>query len=438
MTETLPHNLDAERAVLGGVIVNNELFLEIADALAPDDFFRVPHQHVYAAIRELALARTPIDEITLRARLAARGQLDDVGPAYLFGLTDGVPHSANVPYYAALVRDQADKRRLMAAARKILSDVQSEDRPARDLVNDAEREIFAIAERGARRDFIHAEDLVARNYQALGELIESKKGVTGVSTGFRDLDDITLGLQPGDLVIVAARPSMGKTALVLNMAFNVARTNLTVGLFSIEMSEQQLFMRLVSSVGGINGHRLQAGYLSQQEYSNLGHTFGEIGASGLCIDDSADLGVLDVMGKARRLKARKGLALIIIDYLQLMHLNPRAENRNLAIGEVSRGLKMVAKELQVPLVVLSQLSREVERRGDKRPLLSDLRDSGSLEQDADVVLFIHRPEVYKKGEDPGLAEIIVAKHRNGPIGMVKLFFDKASTRFDNWSNRSDS
>jgi replicative DNA helicase len=437
-TDTVtPHSLEAEMAVLGAILVHGERFLDVGDVLPSADFFRQPHSRIYTVMRELAAAGVTIDTVTVAERLKQQGRLDEIGGhAYLARLMDAPAYSSNIEAYVKIVKDHAAKRRLRAALQKSLADIDEHaDEDARTLIDSAERLIFTVSQQDTRGDFVPAPALVAEGMPRIAALAEHKRGVTGVPTGFIDFDEMTRGFQPASLVILAARPSMGKTAFALNAAHHAASHGRQVGLFSIEQCKDELFMRLVSSVGKIDGHRLQCGYLNDSDYGRLGEAFSEIGSSGLHVDDSPVLGILDVRGKARRLKARHGLDLLIVDYLQLMQTG-KAENRNLAIADISRSLKMVARELEIPVVVLSQLSRELEKRGDKRPMLSDLRDSGALEQDADLVVFVHRPEVYQETADnAGLAEIIIAKQRNGRTGTIKLRWSKGTTRFDNWSDR---
>ncbi len=433
-----PHSLEAERAVLGAVLVDGERFWDIADRLTIADFFREAHSRIYGAMHELAADGRAIDPLTVSERLKERKDLDEVGgPAYVLSLTDGVPHSTNIEHYAAIVRDRADKTRLIKAATKILNDARNSEESARELIDHAERAIFAVASHDVRGDFIEPAQLINAGNAALEALAENKQGTTGVPTGFRDFDEITRGLQPGSLVLIAARPSMGKSAFALNVALHAARHGYSVGLFSLEMSRQEIFMRLVAAEGGVDGHRMQSGLLASSDYAHIAFAIGHIGDSALYVDDSPMVGVLDVRGKARRLKARHGLGLIVLDYLQLIQLPKGAENRNIAMGEASRALKLAARELNVPVVALSQLSRETERRGgEKKPLMSDLRDSGALEQDADLIVFIHRPEVYDATpQNANLAELIIAKQRNGPTGLVRLTWDKQFTRFKDMEYR---
>lgn len=432
-----PHSLEAEKAVLGAILVNSDLFLDVADRLSSADFFRLEHGRIFTVMRQLAMAGTQIDYLTVQEQLKQQGHLESVGgPVYLVGLQDGMPRSTNIEAYAAIVKDRADRARLIAAARKILTETESASDEARVLVERAERIIFAVSQQETRGDFVTAPELVSEGLPHIERLLETKKGVTGIPTGFQDFDDMTRGLQPGTLVLVAARPSMGKSAFALNLAYHAASHGRVVGFSSLEMSKQELFMRLVASVGRIDGHRLQSGYVQQTDYGRLSDAYSRIADTSLHVDDSAAVGILDIRGKARRLKARHGLDLLVIDYLQLMQLD-KSENRNLAIADVSRALKLLAREMGIPVVALSQLSRETERRSDKRPMMSDLRDSGALEQDADVIVFIHRPEVYQETADnAGLAEIVIAKQRNGPTGTIQLRWSKESTRFDNWAYAS--
>jgi replicative DNA helicase len=434
-----PHDLDAERAVLGAVLVEPDLFLEIGDRLTAEDFFRDAHRRIFSAMQDLARERRTIDGLTLKDLLTRRGDLQEVGgPAYLFGLADGMPRSSNITAYAAIVAERAERRRLQSAVRKIAAEADDPAIDTRTVIDGAERTIFAVAEQRRGGDFTDAATWVAEGFSKLEQRVQAKRdGVRGVPTGFTELDEMTCGLQRSTLTLLAARPSMGKTSFATNLALHAAAAGHHVGFFSLEQDRDELLIRAVTCAGRIDGHRLQSGYLNQSEYARMSDALGQIAESCFHLDDSADVGLMQLHGKARRLKARAGLSLIVIDYLQLMRL-PRAENRNVAVGEVSRGLKLLARELHVPVVALSQLSRDTERRGgERRPMLSDLRDSGSLEQDADLVLFIHRPEVYDPTpENMGIAQVIIAKHRNGPTGTVRLRWSKESTRFDDLETRS--
>lgn len=437
MSDVMPHSLEAERALLGGLLIQPERIFEIGDLIRPEDFYRQGHGELFAAMVECAEQGIAIDFITLRERLKAIGKLDSVGgPAYIAGLSDGVPRSVNLAGYAEILRAHTQRRRLILAAQKMAALSRDLEQEPRALIDQAEQLVLQVAAAHDAGDFLDAQQLVSECFPKLQQLAEDKAGVTGVPTGFTDLDDLTRGLQPSHLVILAARPSMGKTAFALQVAHHAATTGHTVGFFSLEMSREELFMRLVASVARIDGHRLQSGYLHQTDYGRMSVAIEQIAASNLHIDDTPVVTLMDIRSKARRLKAQKGLSLLLVDYLQLVEL-PNAENRNLAIAAVTRGLKLLAKELRIPIVLLSQLSRECERRADKRPLLSDLRDSGAIEQDADAVLFLFRPEVYDANPaNAGIAEVIIAKQRMGPIATVTLHWAKESTRFDNASGRA--
>jgi replicative DNA helicase len=367
------------------------------------------------------------------------GELEAVGgPAYVASLADGVPRSANVEHYARIVKEKSTLRSLIFSANKILANAyQAEDDP--DVILDgAEKAIFEIAEDRVRAGFTPLRDLVQSSFATIEKLQQHKGMVTGVPTGFVDLDEMTSGLQPSDLVLVAARPSMGKTSFVLNIAQHVGiHTDMTVGFFSLEMSKEQLFMRMLTGEARIDAHRFRSGYLNEKDYGRLSHALGTLAEARVYIDDTASIGVLEMRAKARRLKAEHGLHLLIIDYIQLMSGRGRFESRQQELATISRSLKGLAKELNVPIVALSQLSRAPETRSDHRPQLSDLRESGALEQDADLVMFIFREEQYRTDdgepntEAEGVAEIIVGKQRNGPTGSVKLAFVKEHTRFEN-------
>jgi replicative DNA helicase len=428
----IPQNIEAEKAVLGAILVNNDRFLDVSEILWGDDFARRAHQLIFSAMTTLVRDRMAIDFVTLRDRLTRQGQLDEIGgPVYLLNLADAVPHSTNAVYYATVVREHADRARLRAAGMAIVESAGDFDRSAQELMTEAEHSIFSVSERRLQGGGLQEPASLGTSILGHLEILAQRKSpITGVSTGFSELDDMTRGLQPG-LILIGARPSMGKTALALQLAWHAARVR-TVAFFSIEMSANELLVRLVSAEARINGHRLAGGDVLDHEYSRIGEACSRIGLSGLHVDDSSVLTIGDLAGRSKRLKLKNGgLGLVVVDYLQLMKL-PKAENRNLAIGDVTRALKLLAKDLQVPVVVLSQLSRDPEKRGgDRRPMLSDLRDSGALEQDADLVMLLHRPEVYdsSKPELIGLAQLIIAKHRNGPQGLIELDWIARETRF---------
>jgi replicative DNA helicase len=441
---TLPHNLEAEKSVLGAILIQNEAFNHAAELIDSKDFFRSAHSRIFEKMVFLSERGDAIDFITLKEELSRSGELEDVGgPAYIASLADGVPRSANVEYYARIVKEKATLRNLIFSANKILAEAYEAEQEPDLLLDEAERSIFAIAEGRIRAGFVPLRDLVQTSFTMIEKLQQHKGLVTGVPTGFIDLDEMTSGLQPSDLVLVAARPSMGKTSFVLNIAQHVGTsTDMTVGFFSLEMSKEQLFMRLLTSEARIDAHRFRTGFLTEKDYGRLSHALGTLAEARVFIDDSASIGVLEMRAKARRLKAEHGLHLLIIDYIQLMQGRGRFENRQAEIASISRSLKGLAKELNVPIVALSQLSRASETRSDHRPQLSDLRESGALEQDADVVMFIYRAEQYRDAEgqpntdEQGIAEIIIGKQRNGPVGTAKLAFIKEHTRFENLAHGS--
>src|SRR4051812_29982820 len=433
---TLPHNLEAERSVLGAILVHNDAFNFAAQVIEPADFYRDAHRRIFDKMISLNERNHAIDFVTLKEELSRSGDLDDSGgPAYISSLADGVPRATNVEYYARIVKEKATLRNLIYAANKILTNAYEAEQEADLILDEAEGAIFAVAENRLKAGFVAMRDLVKESFPKIEQLFEQKRLITGVPTGFVDLDEMTRGLQGGDLIIVAARPSMGKTSLVLNIAQHVAtHPELTVGFFSLEMSKESLFLRLLTSEAQIDSHRLMSGAIGQKDYGRISHALETLSAMRLFIDDSSNIGVLEMRAKARRLKAEHGLDLLVIDYIQLMSGRGRFENRTLELAGISRSLKGLAKELNVPIVVLSQLSRGPESRSDHRPQLSDLRESGALEQDADLVGLIYRDDVYNKdpnNPDAGTAELIIAKQRNGPTGVVKLAFLREQTRFAN-------
>jgi replicative DNA helicase len=438
-SRTLPHNLEAEKSVLGAILIHNDAFNHAAELIDSRDFFRDAHRRIFEKMIALSERGDAIDFVTLKEELSRSGDLDEVGgPAYIASLADGVPRSANVEYYSKIVKEKSTLRSLIHSANKILTEAYEAEQEPDVLLDEAERSIFAIAEDRIRAGFTPLRDLVQGSFSAIEKLQQHKGMVTGVPTGFVDLDEMTSGLQPSDLVLVAARPSMGKTSFVLNIAQYIGtQTDMTVGIFSLEMSKEQLFMRMLTGEARIDAHRFRSGYLNEKDYGKLSHALGTLAEAKVFIDDTASVGVLEMRAKSRRLKAEHGLDLIIIDYLQLMSGRGRVESRQQEIAQISRSLKGLAKELGIPVVALSQLSRASETRSDHRPQLSDLRESGALEQDADVVMFIYREEQYRdadgqpNAEAEGTAEIIIGKQRNGPIGTVKLAFVKEHTRFEN-------
>ena len=433
---TLPHNLEAERSVLGTILVHNDAFNLAAQVIDGRDFYRDAHRRIFDRMVALSERDHAIDFVTLKEELSRAGELDEVGgPAYVASLADGVPRATNVEYYSRIVKEKATLRNLIYAANKILTNAYEADQESDLILDGAESAIFAVAEDRLKAGFVPMSDLVKNNYPKIEQLFEHKRLITGVPTGFVDLDSMTRGLQGGDLIIIAARPSMGKTSLVLNMSQYVAlQPDRTVGFFSLEMSKESLFLRLLTSEAQIDSHRLMSGAIGQKDYGRISHALETLSVMRLFIDDSANVSVLEMRAKARRLMSEHGLSLIVVDYIQLMGSRGRHENRTLELASISRSLKGLAKELNVPIVVLSQLSRAPESRSDHRPQLSDLRESGALEQDADVVVMIYREDAYNRDPnhpDAGTAELIVAKQRNGPTGVVHLAFLREQTRFAN-------
>ncbi len=435
---TLPHNLEAERSVLGAILLNNDAFNLAAEVIDSQDFYRDAHRRIFDRMVQLAERGNAIDLVTLKDELARGGELDEVGgPAYIAALVDGVPRSTNVEHYARIIKEKSTLRSLISSANKIVSSAYEADEEADVILDRAEHAIFAIADKKVRDGFVSLRDLAQDSFETIEKLHARKELITGVPTGFTDLDEMTSGLQPSDLVIVAARPSMGKTSLVLNIAQHVGtKTDLSVGIFSLEMSKEQLFLRMLTGEARIDAHRLRGGFLGERDWGRLSQAIGTLSEAKVFIDDTPSIGVLEMRAKSRRLAAEHGLNLVIVDYVQLMQGRGRFENRTLELAAISRSLKGLAKELSVPIVVLSQLSRAPESRSDHRPQLSDLRESGALEQDADVVLFIYREDQYADKNEPptdsqGIAEIIIGKQRNGPTGVVKLAFIREFTRFEN-------
>ena len=442
-TRVLPQNLEAEKCVLGAILINNDTFHEAIELIDSKDFFREAHRRIFDKMVDLSERNQAIDFVTLNEELGRDSRLEDVGgPAYIAALVDGVPRSSNVRHYARIVKEKATLRNLIHSATKIAATAYDAELDADELLDEAERTIFEIAEDRIGDGFVSLHTLVQNSFATIERLHEHKGALTGVATGFADLDVLTSGLQPADLIIIAARPSMGKTSLVLNIAANVAiRSDKTVGFFSLEMAKDQLFLRLLAADARVDAQRFRSGFLTEKDYGRISESLGRLSEARIFIDDSPAIGVLEMRAKARRLMAEHGLDLLVIDYIQLMQGRGRFENRTQEVGAISRSLKILAKELNVPVVVLSQLSRAPEARSDGKPQLSDLRESGALEQDADVVVLIYREDVYKPTEEnDGVAQLIVAKQRNGPTGTVKVAFVKEFTRFEDldWQRQSPS
>ena len=434
-----PHSVEAEQAVLGGVLLDNGAWDRIADILAGAHFYRSDHRAVFNAVAALCEEGRPCDAVTVAERLDRDGQLESSGGlAYLAELAENTPSAANIAAYAEIVRERAVLRELIRTSTEIADAAfRPEGRAALDLLDDAERRIFEIAERGgaARRESVAIRDVLVSVMERIDELSRRDSPITGVPTGFEDLDRKTAGLQYGDLVIVAGRPSMGKTSFSMNLVEEAAvRAELPVIVFSMEMPAEQLTMRMLSSLGRIDQQKVRTGKLDGDDWPRLTSTLEILNNTKIFIVDDAALTPTEMRARCRRLKREHGLGLVVIDYLQLMHVPGTRENRATEISEISRSLKALAKELMVPVVACSQLNRGLEQRQDKRPVMSDLRESGAIEQDADLILFIYRDEVYnEESKDKGKAEIIIGKQRNGPIGRVELAFLNHLTRFENYT-----
>jgi len=436
-----PHSAEAEQSVLGGLLLDNGAWDRIGDLLGEDDFYRYEHRLIYAATAALINATKPADVITVFEQLQRLGKADDCGGlVYLNALAQSVPSAANIRRYAEIVRERSVLRKLVAASDEIATSAfNPQGRPVAQILDDAEGKIFRIGEEGmrTRQAFQSMDQLVVQLIDRVNELHENgAEEVTGVRTGFYDLDRLTAGLQAGDLIVLAARPSMGKTALALNIGEHVAvKEGLPVVVFSMEMGAAQLALRMVGSLGRIDQNHLRTGALRDDEWGRLSEAVEKLGKVSLFIDESGSLTPTELRARARRQARQCGqLGLVVVDYLQLMSGSDGTseENRATVIGEISRGLKSLAKELKCPVIALSQLNRSVESRTDKRPMMSDLRESGAIEQDADVIMFIYRDEYYNKdSKEPGIAEIIIAKQRNGPTDTFRLTFLKPLTKFDN-------
>ena len=437
-----PHSLEAEQSVLGGLLLDNDAVDRVGDVIADADFYSDAHRHVYRAILSLAAEGKPADVVTVAEALASAQKLDYVGGlSYLGALVANVPTAANIRHYAQIVRDRSILRQLAATAGDIADAAYNPlGKSAKEVLDQAEAKVLHIAEQGARgaQQVAPIGTLLASVVDRIDTLYnrDDPSDVTGVPTGFSDLDRMTSGLQPGDLVVVAGRPSMGKTALALNMGEHVAlAAGLPVVVFSMEMGAAQLALRLIGSVGRLDQHKLRTGRLAAEDWEKLTSALGRLNEAPILIDETPALNAIEVRSRARRLMKSYGkLGLVIVDYLQLMQATTTGENRATEISEISRAMKSLAKELKVPVMALSQLNRSLEQRPNKRPVMSDLRESGAIEQDADVILFIYRDEVYNpETQDKGVAEIIVGKQRNGPIGTVRLTFLGEYTRFENFA-----
>ncbi|MHB9093521.1 MAG: replicative DNA helicase [Eubacteriales bacterium] len=427
-----PQNLDAEQSVLGAMLIDKEAVVKAIETLRPQDFYRDANGHIFAAIVNLFDRGEPVDLITLSEELRQVGLLDQVGGvSYVAGLANSVPTSANVEHYARIVEEKSLLRKLISVSTRIAQLGYEAEEEIESLIDRAEQMIFELAQRKTHSSFVPLKTVLMETFERIEFLHQNKGGITGVPSGFADMDRLTSGFQASDLIIVAARPSMGKTAFCLNIAQNACvRKKLPVAVFSLEMSREQLVTRILCGEAMVDQQKVRTGQLSDEDWQKLTQAAGPLSQAPLYIDDSPGISVVEMRAKCRRLKSEHGLALIVIDYLQLMQGGRKTENRQQEISEISRTLKSLARELQVPVIALSQLSRAVEQRQDKKPMMSDLRESGSLEQDADLVMFIYRDEYYNPDTDRrSRADIIIAKQRNGPVGTVELGFFKEFTKF---------
>ena len=440
-----PQNIEAEQSVLGSLLIDKDAIIRIADILLPEDFYKDIHGMIYEAMADLYAQREPIDLVSLSNRLESKKQLEIIGGrAYLAELANMVPTSAHVVHYAEIVQRKSTLRRLIGGASHILEMGYDEEENVDTVLDNAEQSLFAVSQKYLRQNFIPIHTLLQDAFERLDALHKDSSKLRGVPTGYTELDHKLAGLQKSDLVILAARPSMGKTSLMLDIARSVAvNSKIPVGLFSLEMSKEQLVDRLLAAQANVDLWKLRTGKLKdegeREEFSRLNDAMHTLSEAPLYIDDSAMVNVMEIRTKARRLQSEHGLGLIVIDYLQLMEGRSKfKDNRVQEVAEITRALKGLARELNVPVLALSQLSRAVESRTEKIPMLSDLRESGSIEQDADVVMFIYRPEMYDKNTDrKHIAEIHIAKHRNGPTGTIELFFDQEKVSFKNLDRKSD-
>ncbi|KGA96227.1 replicative DNA helicase [Alkalihalobacillus alcalophilus ATCC 27647 = CGMCC 1.3604] len=438
---TPPQNIEAEQAVLGAIFLEDTALVTASERLQPEDFYRAAHQRIYEIMLDLAEKGEPVDLVTLTSELQDRKWLDDIGGmAYLADLANAVPTAANVEYYSRIVEEKSVLRRLIRVATNIAAEGYTSEDEVDAILDDAEKTILDVAQRKNTSAFVSIKDVLVETYENI-EMLQNQKGdITGIPTGFVELDKMTAGFQRNDLIIVAARPSVGKTAFALNIAQNVAtKTSENVAIFSLEMGASQLVQRMLCAEGNIDAQRMRTGALTSEDWQKLTMAMGSLAKAGIYIDDTPGIKVGEIRAKCRRLKQESGLGMIMIDYLQLIQGNGRSgENRQQEVSEISRTLKGIARELEVPVIALSQLSRGVESRQDKRPMMSDIRESGSIEQDADIVAFLYRDDYYdKESENQNIIEIIIAKQRNGPVGTVELAFVKEYNKFVNLDRRHD-
>jgi replicative DNA helicase len=439
-----PQHIEAEQSILGGILIENEAINKVIEILTPEDFYRDAHRRIFEALIILSEKDQPADLITLTDELQKKEQLDSIGGAsYIASLIDAVPTAANIEYYAKIVKEKAVLRKLITTSTEIITKSYTHLDDVESLLDEAEQQIFQISGDRVRPSFHPIRTVIKDSFKTLERLFEKKELVTGVPSGFKELDRLTAGFQPSDLIIVAGRPSMGKTAFCLNVAqYAALYKKIPVGIFSLEMSKEQLGIRMLCSEAHVEGTRLRTGFLNESDWPRLTLAAGNLSEAPIYIDDTAALNALEMRAKTRRLRAEHDLGMVVIDYLQLMRGRARVESRQQEISEISRSLKALAKELNIPVIAVSQLSRKTEERTGNRPQLSDLRESGAIEQDADLILFIYRDEVYNRAEDNpnrGKAEVIIGKQRNGPIGKVDLaFLDKFTSFKDLYIGETDN
>jgi len=429
----LPSNIDAEKAVLGGLLLNDENFSKVHEILQAQDFYVPAHAAVYSGMLEINQKMERVDLVTLQNELEKKGVLEDIGGlVFLLSLQEDIPAAGLIAQHAKIVKEKAVLRGLINSATNIISGCYNQDdADINDVLDAAEKTIFQISHQRTSQNFVQLNIWLKKTFQHLSDIKSTSGGLTGVASGYSLLDKMTSGFQGGDLIILAARPSMGKTALALNIASHAAANGVTVGVFSLEMSAEQLTLRLLSTESNISHHNIRNATITSDEWVELTHVAARLAQRKMFIDDSAMLDIMALRAKARHLKKQENVGFLIVDYLQLLHSGKRHENRHQEVSEISRALKALAKELSIPIIALSQLSRAVDSRMDKRPMLSDLRESGAIEQDADVIMFLYRDVVYNPDtENPASAELIIGKQRNGPTGMVGLTFLKELTKFE--------
>jgi replicative DNA helicase len=434
-----PHNVEAEESVLGSVMLSPDAANIAFEKLQAEDFYKPAHQAIFEAVASLFDGNQPIDAVTVADQLRRTGELERVGGAnYLATLLDGVPTTSNIAYYAEIVSETAARRRLLRAGSIVGSLAMQTERRIEDVLDASEAEIFRVAERQVGDGLAPVGPLLQSTLERIEELGARGGEITGLATGFRDLDRRLAGLQPANLVVIAARPSMGKTALAMNIAQNVAERDNTVAVFTLEMSREEVVQRLLSSMAGVDSHRLRTGQLTPDLWNRVVRETSRLYQMPFFVDDSSDLTVTSIRAKCRRLARKRGLSLVVVDYLQLMQGAGSSESRQQEIADISRSLKNLARELRIPVIAVSQLNRALEQRENKRPRLGDLRESGAIEQDADIVMFIYRDEYYNPGSDqPGLAEVNIAKHRSGAVGTVLMNFAAEFTRFRNYTSEEE-